>query len=138
MLAPWHGGSPGGRKRFASAQLHFDRYGLQRVGDGVERASFGGLGYQTPWVQTQGADGDDGQKNILVSDLELTWSEINGPWSTMYETPIQPRTVRFAVPKQDQSDGMLSVGLSTKQVRGFWRLSGVTLEVEQGEQKVAR
>lgn len=137
MLAPWHGDSPGGRKRFSAAQLHFDRYGLSQVGDGVQRESLGGLGYHTPWVQTQG-DGDASHQDSLIPEQPLTPDERDGPWSTMYEMPVQPRTVRVVVPRAQQSAGMLAVGFLTRQANGFWRLGGVTVEVEQGEQRVAR
>jgi len=92
----------------------------------------------SPWVQTQ-ADGDASSRQQTIDDPHLTTAERTGRWADMAAPdPIQPRTIRIPVPRHQQDKGMLSVGLETAQLRRFWRLSGVTLEVEPGLQRAAK
>lgn len=124
---PWHGGQPAARKRFSAAELHFDRYGLSTIGPSLISAI-------TPWAQFQREASLSGHSNVVLSPQDLTSGESSGGWSER----VQPRSVRAVVPRDQQALGMLSVGLSVKQVRAFWRLAGWTLEVEAGLTKVAR
>ena len=126
---PWHGGQPAARKGFAGCELAFDRYGLSTIGPSPISAI-------TPWAQFQreASGGTGRQTNVVIPDPGLLPEEVSGGWSER----VQPRSVRVVVPREQQGTGMLSVGLSTKQVRAFWRLSGWTLEVEAGLTKVSR
>lgn len=126
---PWHGGQPAARKKFTAADLHFDRYGLETIGPTPTEAF-------TPWAQFQReASGDSlRSERAVLSPQVLTAEEASGDW----DARPQPRSVRAVVPREQQSMGMISVGLSTKQVRAFWRLAGWTLEVEAGLTKVSR
>ena len=129
LSVPWHGGQPAARKSVAACELTFDRYGLSTQGVTPSTA-------QTPWAQFQreASGGDGHHTNVVIPDPGLLPEEVTADWAAR----VQPRSVRVVVPRQQQSTGMLSVGLSTKQVRAFWRLAGWTLEVAAGGTAVSR
>lgn len=126
-FAPWHGGQPSQRKQVTAAHLHF-----ARLGAGGRSAVFGGTAPPiavTLLADTQGAPGSNG-----APAQALTGPEISGSWGAL----VQPRSVRVLVPQEQQGHAMLSPGVSVRQARALWRLSGYTLEVAGGSTRVAR